>query len=479
VLASLAAKLSDLDIRGDSAEHSSQSRSSRRGIGRSPGTLDEGSTPAPFEGETTINSQSDYARELLVKAVGSTPSIEQNAEIKSALLALDELVTRQNQATVPTPNSLHSVINHSLTDIDPETLSKPPWDVISEMVKRVYGKSLMHLFKCEAVLILAERPSMALAIIFPFLKIKNLYTVIEETYHHPKQYGATRRILVYCILNLLFEEYIESPLPGLKPTEYRTYAVQCKFQIEVALSQLDMFTPATFENIMGLMLGAAFSVELCKPTLTSIIVTKAAGLCQDLGYHRYQTMKDDPEEERNVKIHMFWMIYMFDKTISLQLGRASFIQDFDISLPFFSDEPVSGDVPNGKRMLNYWVKVGRVQGQTYQRLFSPAAFLESPESRTRTAVELVNALNQAWFERGDADLKPNQTPGMPGQQPAEKPCSPGETEPPSRRKRDPKQSLEDTEYLLGMCIWFLTLKIYLREQTQDHVLKMLFSIPTL
>jgi hypothetical protein len=451
VLASLAAKLNDLDIRGGSPEHSSQSRSSRKGIGKSPGTLDDRSTPAPFEGETTINSQSDYARELLVKAVGSTPSIEQNAEVKAALLALNELVTHQNQATVPTPNSLHSVVNHSLADIDPDTLSKPPWEVISKVVKGAYGKSFIRIIQTFGwVLILAERPSMALAIIFPFLKIKNLYSIIEETYHHPTRSGSTRRILTYCILNILFEEYIAFPLHGMEPAEYRTYSVQCKFQIEVALSQLDMFMAATFENIMGLMLASAFTIELCKPTLTSLIVSKAAGLCQDLGYHRYQTMKDDTEDDRNTKMHIFWMIYMFDKTISLHLGRPSFIQDWDISLPFFNDDPVTDDAPNGKKMLNYWVKVGRVQGQIYERLFSPAAFLESPESRTRTAVELVNAMNQAWFERGDADLVPHQKPGQP---PVEKPTSPGETDPPSRRLRNAYKSSEGTEKLPGKLMY--------------------------
>jgi hypothetical protein len=124
VLASLAAKLGDLDLRRDSTEHSSQSRSSRKAIGRSPGTLEDAATPAPFEGETAINSQSDYARELLTKAVGSTPSIEQNAEVKSALRALTELVPRQGQDT---PSSIHSLVNRSLAEVDPEGLAKPPW----------------------------------------------------------------------------------------------------------------------------------------------------------------------------------------------------------------------------------------------------------------------------------------------------------------------------------------------------------------
>lgn len=102
---------------------------------------------------------------------------------------------------------------------------------------------------------------------------------------------------------------------------------------------------------MALLLGSSFAIEMCKPSLCYVMMSTAAGLCQNLGYHRYSTMKDDSEDERNAKIHVFWMIYMFDKTMSLRLGRASIIQDFDIELPFL------GDGRKGGEMLGYWVKV--------------------------------------------------------------------------------------------------------------------------
>ena len=150
VLASLASKLSDLDLKRDSTEHSSQSRSSRKGTNRSPGTYDEAPTPAPFEGETTINIQSDYAREFLAKAVGTTPSIEQNAEVQAALRALGDLVKHQGQVTAPTVGNLQSLINRSLADVDPEKLSKPPWDTIEIVVKRACGM-LSRYSRCENI----------------------------------------------------------------------------------------------------------------------------------------------------------------------------------------------------------------------------------------------------------------------------------------------------------------------------------------
>jgi hypothetical protein len=80
-------------------------------------------------------------RELLAKAVGSTPSIEQNAEVKSALTALNELVTRQGEIAAPSASNMHTLINRSLADVDPEKLPKPPWDVINDLIARATSKS--------------------------------------------------------------------------------------------------------------------------------------------------------------------------------------------------------------------------------------------------------------------------------------------------------------------------------------------------
>lgn len=241
-------------------------------------------------------------------------------------------------------------------------------------------------------------------------------------------------------------------------TNYGLYASQCKRHLEVAMSQLDIFMPASYENIMALLLGAAQSIEMCKPSLCWVMISTAAGLCQHLGYHRINTMANDTPDERNSKIHIFWMIYMFDKTLSLRLGRASVIQDWDISLPFLlaGEQPTSR--PDGSQMLAYWIKVARVQGQIYEKLFCPAAFLRSSEDRTRTAIELVDAMNQAWYERGEATVIDFTGVGesikFVPQRTATMHTSPSETELPSRRKRlaSPQakaQRLDATEYIEG------------------------------
>ena len=207
--------------------------------------------------------------------------------------------------------------------------------------------------------------------------------------------------------------------------------------LEVAVSQFDLLLPATYENILSLVLGAATAIHMCKPSLSWVLVSHAAGLCQNLGYHRYQTMKNDTDEERNDKMYIFWMIYMFDKQLSLRLGRASSIQDWDVSLPLLSPANIEPQWFNGGGVLIYWIKVAQIQGRTYEKLFSPTAFLATPEQRIRTAVDLIGSMNQAWYERGDADIKEllGIWDGEPSPMPQLVMTSPGEKELPSVRRR--------------------------------------------
>lgn len=178
-----------------------------------------------------------------------------------------------------------------------------------------------------------------------------------------------------------------------------------KAQLEIAISELNKFILPSYENIVALILGAACATEMCKPSVAWALISSAAELCQNLGYHRYWTIKDDNENERNSKILVFWTVYMFDKRLSLRLGRASTIQDWDVSLPF----PALGSAPApdfpGTNALSYWVKVARIQGQAYEKLFSPSAFRRTTEERARTAVNLVLAMDRALHEREKSEHK--------------------------------------------------------------------------
>jgi hypothetical protein len=425
ILERLATKLADLELpKHQKTEQTSQSKSTSK-TSRSPhSSIDvHNSTPAPFEGETALNAQSEVARALLLQAVGNTPSMRQNTEVQATLASLKELVSKQNQST-STTNEPQPFFNKSLADIDATKLDRPPWEAASDVI----DKASMY-------------PTMCFAVVFPFLKMHNLKQVFKEVFEGQEEPSTGRRILVYGVLYNLFIEFGNYPLLGPKISAYREYATLSRIQMETAMSQLDLFVPASYENILALLLAASYAIELCKPSICWTLTSTAAGLCQNLGYHRLSSMKDDSEEERSAKLHVFWFIYLIDKTLSLRLGRASAIQDWDMDVPFpVPDVTSPAGMPKGTEMQQYWIKVAQIQGQTYERLFAPAAFLKSEEERNQTAIELSNALNQAWAVRGEASVLDFTFKGSPLRDSIPKSGprkSPNITELPSRMKRAP------------------------------------------
>ena len=98
-------------------------------------------TPAHFEGKTGNNTQSDYVRNLLVQVVGETPSVGQNAEVRAALTAMEELVTRHNQDTALTTSLNQPLLDRTLASVDSETLGRPPWETVTSVLDKALSLS--------------------------------------------------------------------------------------------------------------------------------------------------------------------------------------------------------------------------------------------------------------------------------------------------------------------------------------------------
>jgi len=77
---------------------------------------------------------------------------------------------------------------------------------------------------------------------------------------------------------------------------------------------------------------------------------------------------------------------VLDKGLSLRLGRGSTIQDYDVTLPYpSSHEPDRNAI---SAFMTIWIKAARIQGQIYERLYSPEA-LAQPENTRRARVQIL------------------------------------------------------------------------------------------
>lgn len=101
-------------------------------------------------------------------------------------------------------------------------------------------------------------------------------------------------------------------------------------------------------------------------------------------------MKNDKPREAQRKQFLFWNTYFIDKSLSLRLGRASTIQDWDVTVPLLTSNP-----PNATPLSAFiclWVATARCQGHIYELLYSPDSMTQSDDVRRFRAQKLVNDL---------------------------------------------------------------------------------------
>lgn len=131
-----------------------------------------------------------------------------------------------------------------------------------------------------------------------------------------------------------------------------------------------------------------------RPALCWTIVSTGARLCQSLGYHREAEVARGPPELADAKRHVFWMLYMIDKIMSLNLGRASSFPHYDIDVEIFV---LNRDLSfcAWDKVLVAFIELCKLQGQMYDELYSARARRQSPEIRSRIIDERASSLF-AW-----------------------------------------------------------------------------------
>lgn len=96
---------------------------------------------------------------------------------------------------------------------------------------------------------------------------------------------------------------------------------------------------------------------------------------------------------RHQKLVIFWRLYLLDKNISLRLGQAALLQDFDIDIPFPGD-PGSDQFNPPFGQITTWSKSSRVMGRLYQELFSPTALRKTDTERHTAVRSLLGQLQE-------------------------------------------------------------------------------------
>ncbi|KAL6360572.1 hypothetical protein LRP88_06278 [Fusarium phalaenopsidis] len=322
------------------------------------------------EGESSLAAHGAFANEFLKNAVNTGALQGASLELRETLDSLHHIVTSLKQQTVSTE------MNYPNATIFP----RPP----------LKGREMPPIQKAVALIRQCENePSEVSAWIHAFLPLERFSSVCMNVYF-VEDFSESDFILTNAGLLYLFFERAQRSTDKDEREDLERYIPILQGNLETALANLPFHLPLTSSMISALLLGAFHAIEISKPSLSWTLICKASELCQTLGYHRASTMKNDDPREAERKQFLFWNVYFIDKSLSLRLGRASTIQDWDITVPIPDAEKID-DSPLAA-FAALWVTTARCQGQIYEMLYSPDSINQPEDVRRYRVQTLVNTM---------------------------------------------------------------------------------------
>ncbi|KAI3062566.1 transcriptional regulator family: Fungal Specific TF [Aspergillus niger] len=152
-----------------------------------------------------------------------------------------------------------------------------------------------------------------------------------------------------------------------------------------------------FENILALTMGMVKAQGEAKPSLYWRLVSAAAAHCQSLGYHRETTYRNILSGKADNIRRLFWTVYIFDKNMSLLLGRVSNMQGVMIDVRY---PAISSDL--GRRAWDesfiMGIRLAEFQDRIFTSLYNAATSIEDASERARLISDLESAMEQWHLE---------------------------------------------------------------------------------
>ncbi|EXJ76568.1 uncharacterized protein A1O5_01076 [Cladophialophora psammophila CBS 110553] len=335
--------------------------------------LADGDNDHAFEGNSSMTAHTVLASEFLEQAVTNTSLSRQlSPNIENALASLRQMVQMQHRKD----SSQESTFAHQkpMPKGGLSQLPLPPTDVVLKLLREI-----------------KITPPMIFTMSCTFITVEAFIESCRKVYFATEDYSTAIFIIVNAGLYYIFQE--KSFMDESESQDYLQYHYLCRDNLETALANLPLLLPPNKEIVEALLLGVTYLIEISKFTLGWQLNNAAAAICQTLGWHRLQATQGEAD---NIKGAMFWFCYILDKGLALRFGRASAMQDWDISTPRrFSNNHLMEPWENA---INLWIQTGSVLGETYEHLYSPTALARQPAQRIETARLLVEKIKHLWKE---------------------------------------------------------------------------------
>ncbi|KAK1470405.1 fungal specific transcription factor [Colletotrichum tamarilloi] len=337
------------------------------------------------EGDSSLAAHSVFATEFLQKVVSTESLQDSSLDLGETLDALSQIVNALKQPAAAGEMTYPHA--KPFTRVRAQGIELPPIEKAVHTIRIAKSQRLTGM-----------------AWIYDFLPSRRFPDLCLNVYFSDN-YSEYDYITVNGGLYSLFTDYA-AQVSVDEQKEYFEYAKICRVNLETCLANLPLHLPASSDVIVALLFGTFHAVEISKPTLAWTLSSKASELCQTLGYHRAESLKNTKDDGKPT-VHgmhwhqfLFWNVYYIDKSLSLRLGRASTIPDWHITMPLPSlKEPVASPI---LPYLVLWIRTAKCQGQIYELLYSPDSMIQPYHVRQTRVHELVSLLH-------DIDQKTQET----------------------------------------------------------------------
>ncbi|KAJ6438140.1 retrovirus polyprotein [Purpureocillium lavendulum] len=319
----------------------------------------------PFEGESSFGRQAYLASqisELTSPEAASSPTIMDELKALRSVIQEQRPVERQGR-DAQNPSQLNMQL------------------VPSEFVLRLFrvlreSQSLLFLF--HPVHDLAQLEILCQRIYFPV----NPLSTGELTVFHGMLYFSMWEL--QC-----------TPSSGLSADEVQRYRDICWTNFQAGLDTHELAAIPTYENALALTMAALDSQLRGKKMLQWNLISAAAKHCLALGYHRRDTFVNLAFSESESMLRLFWHVFMSDASLSLTLGRAPIIQEYDVDAPALT---VSKDPKRAAwdEAFVSFVRFSSIQASIYRQLYSPMSRGIDTVERQQVVMNLAEKLRQ-WY----------------------------------------------------------------------------------
>ncbi|KAL6915323.1 hypothetical protein FSST1_006818 [Fusarium sambucinum] len=320
------------------------------------------------QGESSLAAQATFANKFLEDAIINKPNgIDITAEMSSVLESLRQALGRSSNHQER--DYLYPHARDLGSGLHLRNLPMPPIEKVFICLRMAKENARVRFFWNNEVTLFSDY-------------CVKVYSPGEATH--------ADLIIANGGLYWMFQQCRHAVTDSSQKADFEAQAVICRDNLETVLANLPFHQPSKVETVASMMIACIYCLETCKPSAAWDFIATASHMSQTLGMHSKVAMIQDSPETKATKIKLFWQVYVYEKGLSLRLGRSSTIRDSDITIPVARIDPRSET--SYFSHLEKMKDLAHLQGKIYDHLYSSGALAQPQHIRTSRARCLAGEL---------------------------------------------------------------------------------------